>query len=282
MDERKIPKTGYLKQDFRVFRLRDEKMRDIPFHYHDFHKILFFLSGNVEYTIEGKTYPLSPRDIVFVSAGEIHRPVVSPAEPYERIVIYVSPDFLAGYRREDEDLARCFGLAAETSRVMHVPPGADHDLLFHMDKLEKAAHGEGFARALYSEILFIEFMILLNRSLIANEMETSHPAMYDEKIQQLIGYIQEHLTEPLTVDGLAEKAFVSKYHLMRRFKAETGYSIHKYINSKRLLMARSMLEKGEPITEICYSCGFRDYSTFSRAFKRMFHTAPAMLRTVGK
>jgi mannose-6-phosphate isomerase-like protein (cupin superfamily) len=73
-------KKGYLIQDFRIFRLHDTMLQDIPFHYHDFHKIIFFLKGQADYTIEGKTYPLQPRDIIFVSAGEIHRPLPTPGK----------------------------------------------------------------------------------------------------------------------------------------------------------------------------------------------------------
>lgn len=271
-------KKGYLVQEFRIFRLLDAKLNEIPFHYHDFHKILLFLSGSVDYTIEGKTYPLEPRDIVFVSAGEIHRPVVKESMPYERIVIYVSPSLFMRYQREQTDLEECFRIARKHSSVMHVPTGKSHDLLYHMEKLEKTAHEQEFAHELYTEILFVEFMILLNRALHAHEMETSHEASYDEKIQIMLRYIHEHLTEPLSIDELAEKAFLSKYYLMRHFKAETGYSIHQYINSKRLLMARSLLDGPAPITEICYQCGFQDYTTFSRAFQRMFHMSPTDFR----
>ena len=139
------PKKGYLSSDFRVFHLHDEKLRTIPFHYHDFHKIILFLGGDVDYIIEGNSYHLQPDDIVFVSAGEIHRPVFSgdgEKTPYERIVIYIAPDFL---QRLDEraKLAKCFAAAREQGRVMHQLPNRSHDLLFHMDKLEKTAHGKG-------------------------------------------------------------------------------------------------------------------------------------------
>lgn len=131
------PKKGYLSSDFRVFHLHDRKLRDIPFHYHDFHKIILFLGGHVDYIIEGKTYHLRPNDIVFVTAGEIHRPVFLDDEAaYERIVIYIAPDFL---RRLDTraKLSQCFTEAREHGSVMHQLPNRSHDLLFHMDKLEK-------------------------------------------------------------------------------------------------------------------------------------------------
>jgi len=271
-------KKGYLISDFRVFRLKDAALKPIPFHYHDFHKIIMFLNGAVDYVIEGKTYHLAPRDIVFVTAGEIHRPVfIDEKKDYERIVIYVAPDFLRRWQEQDTehtDLSQCFAYARENSSVMQQPPGTSHDLLFHMDKLEKTAHGQGFANGLFTEITFIEFMILLNRSLHEHELSSLNSASYDPKIQEILTYINAHLAEDLAIDDLAARAYISKFYLMRKFKADTGYGIHQYIRSKRLLLARDLLKTDMPITAICDEVGFADYSTFSRAFKEMFKCAP--------
>jgi AraC-like DNA-binding protein len=267
-------KKGYLVQDFKVFRLKDTALSPIPFHYHEFHKIILFLSGKANYIIEGKNYPLVPRDILFISAGEIHRPVPDPKVPYERIVIYTAPGFLQRYARGSENLAACFHFAREHSSVMHLAPGKSHDLLYHMKKLEATTRQQDFANELYTEILFVEFMILLNRSLLDHELEEFHTAAYDKKILPLLKYINEHLFDELTVDKLAGEFYMSKFHMMRKFKAETGYSLHQYITNKRLLQARSMLTGGIPLTKLCFDCGFRDYSTFSRAFKELFHQTP--------
>lgn len=271
-------KKGYLVSDFRVFRLKDASLKPIPFHYHDFHKIILFLDGDIDYVIEGKTYHLAARDIVFVSAGEIHRPIFLPSQAaYERIVIYVAPDFLSRWQaqgRESVDLARCFVQARQTASVMHQAPGTNHDLLFHMERLEKASRAEGFASGLYMEVLFIEFMILLNRSLDDHELAGLDNASYDPKIQNILAYINQHLAETLSVDALAAHAYMSKFYLMRKFKADTGYGIHQYIRSKRLLLARDLLKTDLPITQISAEVGFADYSTFSRAFKEMFQCSP--------
>ena len=276
-------KKGYLVSDFRVFRLKDASLKPIPFHYHDFHKIILFLDGDIDYVIEGKTYHLAARDIVFVSAGEIHRPIFLPSQAaYERIVIYVAPEFLSRWQaqgRESVDLARCFVQARQTASVMHQAPGTNHDLLFHMERLEKASRAEGFASGLYMEVLFIEFMILLNRSLDDHELAGLDNASYDPKIQNILAYINQHLAETLSVDALAAHAYMSKFYLMRKFKADTGYGIHQYIRSKRLLLARDLLKTDLPITQISAEVGFADYSTFSRAFKEMFQCSPREYRT---
>lgn len=275
MDAGVYEKKGYLRQRFRIFHLQDRAMKPVAFHYHDFHKIILFLDGEASYIIEGKTYPLKARDILFVSAGEIHRPVTTPGKSYERIVIYVSPDFLSDLGQSRYDLANCFAMARQSSSVMHAPPGKSHDLLFHMNKLEQVAHQDGYANELYTEILFAEFMILLNRSLMDNELQELQSVTYDSKIQELLVYINEHLTEELSVDKLAEAGALSRYYLMHKFKAMTGYSIHQYVTSKRLMLAKSLLAStDDPIADVAFQCGFNDYSSFSREFKKAFSLTP--------
>ena len=97
---------------------------------------------------------------------------------------------------------------------------------------------------------------------------------YDPKIQEVLTYINEHLADDLSIAVLAGHVFLSRYYLMKKFKADTGYSLHAYIRSKRLLFARDLLRTETSIQEISRASGFRDYSTFSRAFRTLFHCSP--------
>ena len=74
-------KRGYLNSDFKIFHLTDQISTEFEFHYHEFHKITIFISGNVQYFVEGKTYPLQPYDIVLVNRNDIHRVQVDPYFP---------------------------------------------------------------------------------------------------------------------------------------------------------------------------------------------------------
>lgn len=62
--------------------------------------------------------------------------------------------------------------------------------------------------------------------------------------------------------------------MMRLFKQETGYTLGQYITQKRLLLARELILSGVPSTQVCFDCGFRDYSTFSRSYKKLFQESP--------
>lgn len=90
-------KVGYLTSSFKLFHLKDQNKRSF-LSLSRFHKILILLNGDITYCIEGRSYQLAPNDIVLVHAGEVHRPIIQSESPYERIIIYVSPDFLKNTR----------------------------------------------------------------------------------------------------------------------------------------------------------------------------------------
>ena len=272
-------KTGYLHSNFKMFHLIDSERKDFSYHYHDFNKILIFLSGDVTYSIEGRSYDLEPNDIVFVNAGEVHRPLIHSAAAYERIIIYVSPSFLSSYREDTYDLGLCFKQAHERqSHVLRVNSFRGSSLGNVTERLEQSLHDSDYANELYHDLLFLEFMIQLNRAAIHHHIDYLSNSSSNEKILAVLDYINGHLTEELTVDGIAEKFFLSRYYLMHTFKEETGYTLGGYLSTKRLKLARELIRNGTPITEACYACGFKNYSTFSRAYKKSFGSAPRDLR----
>ena len=92
--------------------------------------------------------------------------------------------------------------------------------------------------------------------------------------RQVLAYINEHYNEPLTLDMLSEKFFISKYHLLRKFDAQVGTTVHRYILQKRLLIAKQLLAGGVAPNEACGYCGFGDYANFYRAFRSEYGTTP--------
>lgn len=271
-------KRGYLNSDFKMFHLTDQISTEFEFHYHEFHKITIFISGNVQYFIEGKTYSLEPYDIVLVNRNDIHRVQVDPSVPYERIIVYISPGFMEAYRTDHYDLSYCFEKAKkEHSNVLRIHALEKSSLFKVTNRLERSFSDTEYAGDLYRQILFLEFMIHLNRAALKNRAEFLDTNLYNPKIVNLIQYINQHLTDSLTMDDLSARVYLSKYYMMRLFKAETGYTIGNYITYRRLLLARSLILKGVPITQACLSSGFQDYSTFSRAYKAEFQEPPRSL-----
>ena len=101
---------------------------------------------------------------------------------------------------------------------------------------------------------------------------------YDEKVAAILQYLSRHLTEHISIDDLSARFYISKYHMMRRFRAQTGYTIHAYLIGKRLMLARELILGGTPVMEAACASGFGDYSAFSRAYRKQFGQPPSQLR----
>ena len=272
-------KAGYLTEPFRIFHLRDHMDREFAFHYHEFYKIIYFVDGKVDYKIEGKTYHLKPHDFVLVGANVIHRPEIDGTVPYERYVVYLSEEFLSEANEKGEKLKFCFEEAGrQQNRVVHFMPENCEQLVGGLLRMEQIQQQKDeYMGDLLLKSAFLEFMVLFNRNVINQPNAFITTAAYNEKVIDVITYIREHLTEDINVDILAARCYISKYHLMRQFKEATGYSIHQYVNEKRIQAARRMILSGVSASQACYECGFHDYSTFARRFKMIVGRAPSKL-----
>lgn len=266
-----MEKTGYLNEEFRLFHIRDLADRKFAYHYHDFHKVIIFLSGKVTYHIEGKSYHLKPWDMLLVSRHAIHKPEIDPGVPYERFVLYIRSDM------EDPLLTECFRKADDLSfSLVRCGSGLQERLKEILFELEASLKTPAYAGDLLNSALFRQFMVYLNRIFLRKEYINDRRAYtFDSQIEQLLRYINRNLDADLSAEALAHRYYLSKYHLMRRFKEDTGYTLHNYVVNKRLLLARSLIAAGTPVLKAASQSGFSDYTTFVRAYKKQFGTPPS-------
>ncbi len=300
-------KTGYLNSDFRIFYLTSAEARDFQSHYHDFHKLLLFVSGSVSYYIEGETYQLQPYDIVLVPAGEVHRPVVHDETPYRRLILYLSSTLFEQYRTLGADLGRCFSLcSARRSHVLRIDrfqesrlypqyrelvAAAKEDAAFHQfepaakkdtascqfEPAAAAARPTALSAAealLYRQSVLLQFLILLNRTLDGGDISFPAASGANPQVLSILAFINRHLSDELSVDRIAEACYLNRSYLMHLFRRETGYTIGSYITEKRLFAARTLIQSGLSVTDACLRSGFASYAAFYRAYRRKFGESP--------
>ena len=264
-----------LRQDFQLSHNRDPYFRTMEFHAHDFLELYYFLDGSVTYYIEDQVYDLCPGDLLIIPAGKMHRPVIANEHAaYERMVLWITPQYLQGIDSPAGDLQKNLQKVGEHGYC--VPFRGDETVfvtallkkLLYMQKNDTAPKFCAGAVELYLWTIFRSYGVI----------DTTH-RNETQVIPQVIRYITEHFSEPLTLEDIAAEFFVSKSYLNRHFKAYTNSTVYAYIMALRLTHARRMLREGIPAVEASRECGFSDYSTFYKAFKTQTGLSPQQFKS---
>ena len=276
--EEQVEKRGYLLESFRLFHLREAQTASIPAHYHEFCKVLLLVSGSGRYFVEGQRYLLRPGDVVLVGARRVHRPEFELGQPYERVILYIDPAFLQQYSTPDCDLAAAF--SDPVGPVLRLEEKQQRRIHSIASALERELGQPQYGSVILSGTLVLRLLIELGRCRRQGSLQQPEPVQpRNRRIQEILAYLDAHLTEDVSIDELADRFFLSKYHMMRLFREETGTSIHAYLTSRRLVQARAMMDGGLQATQACFLSGFRSYSAFIRSYEKLFGQTPTGRRS---
>ena len=272
-------REGYLVENYHLFHLRDTAGQERDFHFHEFDKIVILLSGRVDYLVERASCTLRPWDILLIGHHVIHKAVIDQSQPYERVILYLDRKYVERAMPET-GLMDCFAQADKRQRYLLTPAEEERGALAGLlQALESAASDSQFGAQALRDTYVMQLLILINRVSRSHTAVSEAPSpQYDPKIAAALSYINGHLTDELTVEALAERVYLSKYHFMRLFKAQTGSTVHAYVRQRRLLYAAQLIRTGVNVNKAAMDSGFEEYSTFFRAFRECFGVSPGQLK----
>lgn len=247
---------------FNLNHARDEHFTPYAMHTHSFAELYCFLEGKGSFRIEGTRYPLEPGDILLMRPGEAHYIEIDPDCPYERIVVGFDPALLESLEPGNALLQPYFDRKAG-SRNLYKPDPVCTGYLLAMAEPDS------------SRAIGIANLVLLLQRLCRRFLQSADQALPPDSLeQQVICYINQNLHRAISTEELCRQFYLSRPQLCRRFHAATGTSIGRYITAKRMVQARQLLLQGQKPTQVYACCGYRDYTTFFRAYKSFFGHSP--------
>lgn len=261
----------YADSDFNYHHSIDEHPdpAQYPMHAHETHELFYFISGHGSYLVEGNPYPLRPGDLMLMRSQETHKLQILPDRPYERLALSFNE---SAVRRLDPDgrltapfwNRRLGQQNLYTAAELHGSCVAE--CLRRMETLSSEVNpGLIFQSFLYPILCEIECIFL------KRDPDTGRPA---DLAAEIVEYVNLHLCDELSLDIISSRFYISKTHLNRLFKQAVGSTVWEYITIKRLMLCRSKIAEGIPAYKAAAMCGFRDYSTFFRGYRKLFGTAP--------
>lgn len=257
-------------QEWMHYRISSVKEEAHSSHCHEQYEIYYVVRGDVKCSTNGREYNMKPGSMLLIPPHVAHSVHIESSEPYERYVLLFSKETISTERASL--LLAPFGESDPTLEIFY--ENAEH---FRMRAcLDEVLECRGLEESLRTVLLPIRVENLLAKLVTASRVAKGMAASADGRQgKQILDYIHRHLSEPLTLDGLAERFFLNKHSLNQLFKRVTGTTVMDYIIRKRIGLARSLIENGYPLTGIAEYVGFQDYSSFFRAYKKAVGESPS-------
>lgn len=233
---------------------------------HDKYEIICFLGGSGRCIVEGKEYTLSSGSILLLKPLVYHCVILPEGEAVEFVSVKFddsaisssSSKILLGIFEKQDDSFEFYA-----PKLVGEPLYSVFERLEYSSGMSDEQKGE-YLRALISEAIVFLSGINVEGAGLCN----------DELGARVVRYLNINIEKNISLDKLAKRFFVSKYYLCRTFKKYSGTSIHSYMNHKRIMYAKQLIESGESASQAAYRVGFRDYSAFYRAYVKIVGKSP--------
>lgn len=253
-----------------------EGWRENKFHTHDHLNILFMLSEGGHFYVRDKIYPITYGSLFILNPEDLHRnvPCTGSFQQYYSILFY--PEEMDGFINKDFDILSCFRNHEKFNYHAKLRSDQVEHLLKIINKLEHYLNKDcsAYGKSVYIKTLLAEILVFIN---FLYEVPSASCIPENEafcKLQPVFIYIQEHLSDELTLDILSRQIFISKYHLSHLAKGVLGYPLSEYIIRQRVHYAKSLLRQGYSVSITAERSGFNSSTHFIRMFNKYVGISP--------
>lgn len=254
-----------LPNGFELNSFAENNIRRVYRHHHEFYELYLFLGGNAEFLVEDRTVPLCRNTLLLLPPGTSHSlKFLDAKSAYQRTVLWILPDLVA--RVSDGDWSE----PVETR--LSEADGVIFGRLLSLLGDEQDRREQDFSEFEGRDTVYADYIRLILTQLMRLREQSGRTSAFLRRAQ---AYLAAHLQDDLRAETVAAALHMGKTHLMRRFHAESGVSLHAYIVKLRLQRARRLLALGVGAGECAAQAGFSEYTTFYKAFVREYGLSPS-------
>ncbi|GIN13448.1 hypothetical protein J26TS2_33150 [Shouchella clausii] len=279
-----VRKTFDSENDFPFFlAYKDTKTpnRELPDHLHDWYEIVYVYQGKGTFFIDQNLFQAEQGDIITIPGNTIHRVIPTAENLITSTAIFFSPVLLQrSVFWDSQSYLRLFEEGRGRKHYRHRLEQKNRaQLEMYIDQLWEEEKEKRIDQRQMLALLLQQILLFLNRNCLKSERVGPHNAG-PVWINQVLDYIELNLENELELNNLAKIAAVSPAHFSRVFKKLIGMNVTEYITTKRIIMAKNLLQKQkENIALIAEQCGFNSMPHFYRTFKRLTSVTPAAYRS---
>ena len=231
-------------------------------HIHNDFEILYFVSGDADFIIEGNVCRLNKGDLLLIKPRVYHYLRLRSNAKYERFVINFTESEIESTITDSNDRWEYAKYSISEKSVINgfFKAWDEHEEIFEEDERDIfIKHG-------------VELLLTVLKHCIKKDDDM--PTSSNPTLEPILRYIDENLDKPMCAESLSSEFYVSVSWLVHIFRSHLGISLMQYVNKKRMLYAQQLVKEGMSPTEVAVHCHFENYATFYRQYKKILGKSP--------
>ncbi|MCI8543973.1 MAG: AraC family transcriptional regulator [Lachnospiraceae bacterium] len=262
--------------------IRQKDMEPSEYRSHDYLEIAYIFAGEGKYRIEDKIYLVQEGDLLILNPGVRHQALSCPEAEVP------STEFFVGF--SDIRITGCqdnFLPLPGGEYILHTAGELRQRFLKICSSMEAENAVRRQGRYFMMKSYLVQLLLLIIREQ-CEPMERPKGCAFESAnrkyvVEQIISYIEDHYSEKISLDQIAENMYLSPFYISRIFKNETGNAPIRHLINIRLEKAKELLEGGYEgsIQEVAARVGYDDAYHFSKLFKKRYGISPSQARRSG-
>jgi AraC-like DNA-binding protein len=239
-------------------------------HSHNYYEIYIYISGSVKILLNNHIFNVKKGDVVIIPPHSIHSLIpISLDVPYDRMYLYATETCLSSFQFNEYSILKPLLDTAKIGKFhYHVDSHEDFQrITYAIDRMKESKKIDLYGKEMMNRSYILQLFTTINSYIVKETMEKPVDEI-TSLISRVIAYINENFEESITLKSLCELFFTNRQTLTKLFKEYTNLTIHNYITMVRIEQAKQLIYKGIQPSRIHLMCGFNDYTTFYRAFKK--------------
>lgn len=242
-------------------------------HAHRDIELIYVIKGGLQVKISGENYHLSSSEIILINSNEFH----SFQSNQDNLFVMIHFNY-------DELTSLLSQRNLSFSRNSSKQNSAHHEMKIAIEELLTIYMKQDPGSALeFLEKAYKISSLLISKLMKKNNQQTIDHSVtlkgHDERLADIMDYIQSNFREPLSLDDVAGLYFLSSPYLSKFFKKQTGKTFSQYVNEVRLAHAVHELSNTDKlITRVALDNGFPNLAAFNRVFHEQYHIKPVDYR----
>ena len=238
------------------------------------YEIIYLDKGEILYTVENKNYTLESGDFLLLPPNTKHKIKDVYENNGEPKILVFDEKYIRKFNTEFTDLTLLFEKVKNTdNHQIKIREAFKNRINSSFNFLEELFLSNEYGDDILFDATFASLIVRMNKDINFYGID-SYYKNYSDLFKKVNNYINDNIDKKILLKDIAKHVGISESRLSHIYKEELGTSILQYIINKRLIIAKDLLKIGTSISEISYRCGFPDYSSFLRAFKKKFGISP--------